>query len=201
MYPILAYVQATNPRATTDDKLLRLFDGLPTHLKKHFVRYKLSTVDEFTERLKDVRREQLYDQKTLIQQVASGLAPTSASILSVMTASAPNLTQGSDRATLQALLALNQSTANSTAMANLSGAFGNSSQLNQQSLASAVRSHLVPDYANLPVSSATVEMRKLITEVGRNNDLQRLQKQVDQLTAELRSHALDRGAQPETSDS
>lgn len=81
VYHVLSY----NPQATEQEKLLRLFDGLPVHLKKYFVRDRPQTIDEFTERIKDVKREQMYERKAVLQNVASSVAfpaPVTAASLS-----------------------------------------------------------------------------------------------------------------------
>lgn len=109
VYRILAYVQAKKTKARTNYNVLLLFDGVPKHSKKHCIRDKPTTIDEFTERAKDVRREQLYDQKTLIPQVTSGLAPSSATILSALAASVISVASSTDPSVLQTLLGLNQS--------------------------------------------------------------------------------------------
>lgn len=107
LYHVVAYVQATDPRATTEDQLIRLFEGLSTHFKKHFIRDKPTAINEFTERLKDVRRKQLYEQKSLLQQVSAGIGPASTTLFSALAATSANSARSTEQATLEALLALN----------------------------------------------------------------------------------------------
>lgn len=52
------------------EKTHRHLEGLPTNLKKYFVKDKPGIIDEFTKMLKDIKREQYYEQKSFLQQLS-----------------------------------------------------------------------------------------------------------------------------------
>lgn len=68
IFHVLRYVKAISPNATEPEQVNKLFEGLPPHLKACFVRDRPTTVELFTERLKDVAREYAYKQKALFQE-------------------------------------------------------------------------------------------------------------------------------------
>lgn len=74
VFRIFSYVNATNSAASNGEKLFRPFYGVPTHLKKYFIRNNPTTIEEFTETIKDVKREQLHDQKLLLQQFSQSFS-------------------------------------------------------------------------------------------------------------------------------
>lgn len=208
VYHVLSYVQATNPRASDEDKLLRLFDGLPTHLKKYFVRDKPTTIDEFTERLKDIKREQMYDQKTLLQ------ATTGAQSISPMLLNNPFSCTSSNQPNLldnAALLALSNRLSSTTVLHNpniflngFSGGslpsanplvnFGEQTQLQnlvtqyQQQLA-ALANPVIPSFAQIPQSSAGFSNSSNPKPVRneQESELSGLRKQVESLANQLRT--------------
>ena len=65
MFEVLGYVLLSNPKASDTEKVQRLFDMPPTHLKGTFVRDPPKAVQAFIARLKDVSREQRYNEKAL----------------------------------------------------------------------------------------------------------------------------------------
>ncbi|OQV11560.1 hypothetical protein BV898_14136 [Hypsibius exemplaris] len=56
----LRYIDETNPHASEEEKAIRLFEGLPTHLKSEFVTDMPNTVIAFQDRLRDVGRKYDY---------------------------------------------------------------------------------------------------------------------------------------------
>lgn len=74
VYHLLSDIAATDLWTTEEEKRLRLLDGLLAHLKKCVARDRPENVDKFTERLKNVRREQMYEQNTILQHVTPNVA-------------------------------------------------------------------------------------------------------------------------------
>lgn len=98
VFHVISYLQATNPAASEADEVTRLSGGLPTNLKSSFVRDTLKTVQEFTNRLRDVARESAYAQKALLQGIISPsvvTALTTTPAVTGVTMTSPNSFNGS----------------------------------------------------------------------------------------------------------
>lgn len=67
LFHVLRYRKAIGPNATEAEQFDKLIKGLPPHLKACFVQDQSITVEQFTERLKDVAGEYAYKQKALFQ--------------------------------------------------------------------------------------------------------------------------------------
>lgn len=92
---ILAFVQTTNPRATTDDKLVRPLDGLSTHSKRLSFRTNPPPSTSFRNVWKTFDESNFTNNFALIQEVAFGLALPSTTILLASAASPSKLSRGS----------------------------------------------------------------------------------------------------------
>lgn len=188
VYHVLSYVQATNPKASENEKLIRLFDGLPTNLKKYFVRNKPGTVDEFTERLKDIKREQLYEQKSLLQQIAT-VTPSYQSGILASQMSANNLAnqgRASEHAAASAL-----ATSIAAAQNGLTGLTPPITNVYTDSLIIAAlqqiaaRPTVTQTYANLPLAPSATNSNAVTKR--HDEETEALRRQIDQLSAQLRN--------------
>jgi hypothetical protein len=112
VFEVLDYVLLCNPQATELERVQRLFDGLPMHLKGAFVREPPTTTQAFIERLKDVSREQRYNEKALIS--ANACTPGILSSITSFAEAATGRTNPAARPSYRSSATVSQQAATST---------------------------------------------------------------------------------------